>query len=452
MSVTLDDLQTRALLRAEMPLDTQRYESGELTNYINSSMSELYDILVTSQGIDYFLDAYYFSTAASIIKYPLPENFYKFAGLDLRAPNDKYYTLTRFSHSDRLRYQNATEFFVDGIPRYRYRVADGYVSVLPAPEASYDCVLHFVPQVTELVNSSDTVKNTIVEGWLEFIEIDVAIKLLEKDEDLERAMGLKQTKNALIQRIMATARRDIEVPEVEPDSGNTLFNLRIQARYKADMLGVSSSLISDRELTHYINRSREELHDLLIKAYDNNYFLDAYQFTTSTDRQDYNLPTDFYKLGGVDIEINGTTYSLQNYNFAERNYYDNSTVAQWNQPVMHYQLQRNSLRIAPVPAAGYGVTIWYSKQASALVNDTDKLEDTIINGWVEFITTDAAIKMLNKSLLSVRAESLQGVQLALQNLMGQKSALIQRIEVMAENRNWGQPQKMVDAGTLNGDW
>lgn len=442
-NTTLDDLQRRALLRADMPINTQRYEDGELTNYINQALNELQDILIASEGIDRFLDAYEFATVANQSRYDLPVSFYKSAGLDLAAPNGTTYTLMQFNHSDRMLYQNATDFFSDGVPRHRYRIVRGHLELLPAPEAAYNCTLYYIPQLTQLSSTSDTVDNVIIEGWLEYVEVDVAIRLLEKDEELERAALLKQTKGVLAERIQRSTGRDLEVPEVTPDGSDTLFNLRIQARYKANMLeqGTSrTSLVTDRELTHYINRSLEELYDLIIKTYDANYFLDGYEFTATSGRRDYNLPDDFYKLGGVDIDVSGETYSLQNFNFSERNYYESSTtLSRWDEPAMHYNLQGNSLRILPAPDGGNKITLWYTKLPPKLSADNDVITNTIIRGWTEYVTTDAAIKMLNKALVSVAANQVGQVQAALQNLRAAKQELRDRIEVMAENRNWGEP-------------
>lgn len=445
--ITLDDIKTRALLRAEVPLDSQRYEDGEVEYYINSSLGELYDILVVSEGIDRFLDAYQFNTSAGQHRYDLPVNFYKSAGLDIQISN-KYYTLLQYNHSDRLLYQNATDQVVNGVPRNRYRIVKGHLEILPAPESATSAILHYVPQLNKLVNSSDTVNNVIVESWLEYVVVDVAVKLLEKDEDIERAALLKQTKQAIAQRIQASTGRDLETPEVVPDATDTLFNLRIQARYKANMVKQGSTgndIVTDRELTHYINSSLSELFDILVKAYDNNYFLDAYQFTTESGRRDYNLPNDFYKLAGVDMVQSGETYTLSNYNFADRNYYEASNqTGIWDIPLMHYQLQGNSLRILPAPDGAYTVNIWYTPRLTQLNSDTDQVNNAVLSGWLEYVTTDAAIKMLNKAILVAGPQATSVIQTAIQNLTNNKVQLSKRIEIMAENRNWGQAAKMVN--------
>jgi len=63
-----------------------------------------------------------------------------------------------------------------------------------------------------------------------------------------------------------------------------------------------------------------------------------------------------------------------------------------------------------------------------------------ISGWLEYVVTDAAIKMLQKE------ESDTSV------LQFQKAALIKRIESAAENRDAGSPATIADVQWTNGTW
>ncbi len=51
----------------------------------------------------------------------------------------------------------------------------------------------------------------------------------------------------------------------------TLTELKAESRQRADM--ENSNLVSDTELTTYINKSIAELHDLLSEAYGSEYFV-----------------------------------------------------------------------------------------------------------------------------------------------------------------------------------
>jgi hypothetical protein len=451
MPITLDDLQIRARNRANMT-NSEFIDDSELTTIINDSLAELYDLLVQEYGLDNFLDGYEFNTASGKTRYDMPTNFYKFAGLDLQH-SSKYYGLTRFAHADRLLYENATSFIVDGLPRYRYRLRKMHLEILPAPESTHKCVLHFIPQITRLSATSDTVDDAIVESWMEYVEVDAAIKMLIKEEsDVQELMAIKA---GLINRIRSSAQgRDMDIPEVSADSGNTLFNLRIQARYKSNMLGkgttLSSDLVSDRELSYYINQELGELHDILTKAYDAHFFVDSYQFSTESGKRDYNLPTDFYKLGGVDISVSGETYTLENYNFQERSAFESSTIYSLaGAPYFRYHIQRNSIRLLPTPNAAYTVVLWYSKALNRLKNDEDVVDNVIITEWLDYVTTGAAIRSLNKVLIGAPAEQTASIQAAIQILMVNKAELAVRLEQITHDRDWGNPQKVTDLDVKN---
>jgi len=446
MAKTLDDIRIESRNRADMT-GSEFVSDDELNRYINDSLGELYDMLVQEYGVDNFLDGYEFNTVVGQSRYDLPTDFYKFAGLDLQN-SGTYYSLTRFAHSDRLLYRNASDFVVDGLPKHRYRLRKMHLDVLPAPEAIHSCVLHYIPQITELVNSSDVIDSAIVESWLEFVHVDAAIKMLIKEESDVQEMLM--TKQALTQRIRASAQgRDIDVPEVAPDAGETLFNLRIQARYKANMLGkgttLNSDLVSDRELTHYINNSLGELHDYLIKAYEGQYFVDSYQFATVSGQKDYNLPDDFYKLGGVDVLVGGQIFPLTNYNFQERNLYENDSITTYlGAPYFRYHIQSNSIRLLPLPDSVHTITLWYSKSHTSLTSDTDVISNVLVKEWMEFVIIDAARKMLQKVSIGAPQQQLQSIQGAIQALSVQKSEFLARFEQMISFRDWGKPETITD--------
>ena len=63
-----------------------------------------------------------------------------------------------------------------------------------------------------------------------------------------------------------------------------------------------------------------------------------------------------------------------------------------------------------------------------------------VSGWLEYVVTDAAIKMLQKE------ESDTGV------LQLQKAALIKRVEAAGENRDAGSPATIADVQWTNGTW
>lgn len=437
MSVTLDDIMVQSRERALMT-NSQFIEDAEQIRLINRSYEELWDILIGVQDKNRFLDGYEFSTVIDQKEYSMPDNFYQFNGIDMKV-SGVWHSLARFNHSDRNKYLNSTDTIVDGKPRTRYVVKNNRIDLLPVPTNICECNVHYIGQVTPLVNSSDKINADVIDAFVEYIIVDVAAKMKSKEQSDN--MDLLQEKQVIIERINLGGNYDIATPEASQDDDNTLFNLRIQARYKSDM--VNDQLVSDTELDHYINQSFGELQDQLVKAYDDHYFLDGYDFDTVSGQKDYSLPSDFYKLGGVDVIEGGEVYSLSKFNFQERSFYDSSyAVVNAGAPYFKYNLIGDEIRILPEPTAAHTMKLWYTKRLSSLSNDSDSMSSVIIQDWSEFLLLDVAIKMLSKKLIN-SAEP-QKVQAALGELTNQKFTQQARLLEIAQNRDWGQPCTITD--------
>lgn len=226
-----------------------------------------------------------------------------------------------------------------------------------------------------------------------------------------------------------------EFPSIVPtNSGDiSLGQLRIMAQQRADLQ--TSGFVSTSEWNSNINQSYFELYDLLITLYEDYFLQTPYTFTT-TGAQSYTLPTDFYKLLGVDCGLsNGSNAfaSLKKFDFLNRNAY---VYPQLNSTVLgifdlRYRLMGNSIYFIPTPASGQVIKLWYIPKLTQLLKDTDILSG--ISGWSEYVLVDAAIKAMQKEESDVSA------------LMMQKQALIKRIEDSAMNRDAGQPDTIADS-------
>lgn len=213
----------------------------------------------------------------------------------------------------------------------------------------------------------------------------------------------------------------------------TLLQLRTQARQRADM--EKSLLVSDTELTAYVNSSIAELHDLLISAYESDYSISSNSFNTTAGTDTYALPSDFYKLRGVDITVNSTVQNLQPFNFNERNVNQNQGWFIPGSAIPRYRTVGNNLVFSPKPDGAVPVKLWYIPVATKLVSDTDELSD--LNQFAEYVIIDAAIKMLIKEESDVTV------------LMASKAAMVQRINSMAANRDAGQGDSISDIYTVD---
>ncbi len=210
----------------------------------------------------------------------------------------------------------------------------------------------------------------------------------------------------------------------------TLADLRRQSRDRSDMK--DSTFVTDSELNEYINSSIAELHDILIQSYDGDYVISEFDFTTVKDVNSYNLPTDFYKLRGIDLNLNGSeVFEVPKFNFNERNRFDNFGV--WDflgEAHIRYRLVGSKVRFSPAPDRVANVKIWYIPVAAKLVLDADTFDD--INAYSEYVVVDAAIKMMQKEESDVTI------------LFAQKVELKKRIEDASKNRDAGHPDTITD--------
>lgn len=221
----------------------------------------------------------------------------------------------------------------------------------------------------------------------------------------------------------------------------TLAELRLAAQQRADMVG--SQFVSDAEWSSYINSSYFELYDLLVQKYGDDYFVASpYQVTTDGQSDRYALPSDFYKLLGVDLQNTGTPngwLTLRPFTFTERNRNSITDTTTWaGRTNLRYRLNGSNVWFTPMPQSGMLMRLWYVPRLTPLTSDTDVADG--VSGWLEYVVVDAAIKAMQKEESDVSV------------LLAQKGALIRRIESAAENRDAGSPARVADVQRLDWAW
>lgn len=221
----------------------------------------------------------------------------------------------------------------------------------------------------------------------------------------------------------------------------TLAELITDIRNRADM--ENSEFVSDAELTRLINKSIAELHDLLIQAYEGDYYVEEVEFTTSGQAESYPISTvvpagNFYKLRGLDAKLNGTDWrTIRPFNFNERNKnkYGGDFLGITN---VRYRLLGSNIRFTPIPDDNMDMKLWYIPTAQVLVNNTDSYDD--FNGYSEYVIVDVAIKILNKEESDVSV------------LMSEKKDLKRRLEEAANNRDAGAGDTVSDVYDENSNY
>jgi len=223
----------------------------------------------------------------------------------------------------------------------------------------------------------------------------------------------------------------------------TLSEIRTRCRERADM--ESSQFVTDDELNFYINQSISELHDILVQSYGEDYYVKNVSFNTVAQQEAYSLSTivtddDFYKVRAVDAKLNGNDwFTLRKFNFNERNKFQHFGV--WDTlgiSNVRYRIVGSELRFVPVPDRDITVRLWYIPRATTLTLDADTYDD--INGWIEYVVVDCAIKMLNKEESDVRV------------LLNEKELLKRRIETASSNRDASEPESIQDIYAENDDF
>lgn len=214
-------------------------------------------------------------------------------------------------------------------------------------------------------------------------------------------------------------------------SGNrTLLQLRDSSKDRADM--ANSRLVSDARWNEYINAAKDELYDLLVSAYGEDYYTASTTFNLVSGTSSYSLPSDFYKLRGVDFKVDTQNYApLKKFEFADRNRYSYGAYY-WRSRCLRYRYRiiGNSIHFTPTPNENTEIKLWYIPISTNLVDDTDELDG--FNGWHEFVIIRAAI-------LALRKEESDTSELKAD--LGEQ---MERIAKIRHNRNAGQPAKVTD--------
>lgn len=247
--INLGYLRYQARLRSDM-LMSQFVTDDECNIMINKSIAELYDILVCKFGEDYFLaPLQVFSTNGSQF-YPLPDgtNYkntngipdpngspalacYKVYGLDLNSYGANlsnatgWVSMSRFNISDRNKYNlflgAASNNVAGQYAQFQYREMGTNLEVLPINSGQY-LRLWYVPIAKQLLLDTDMLPFSY-SSWDEYVIVDVAAKMLAKQEFYQQAAELVGRKEALEVRIETTAaNRDVGQPNTATNSRSML--------------------------------------------------------------------------------------------------------------------------------------------------------------------------------------------------------------------------------------
>ena len=188
----------------------------------------------------------------------------------------------------------------------------------------------------------------------------------------------------------------------------TESDLRTRARRRADM--ENSTFVSDAEIQDYLNSSISELHDFMVKSFED-YFVSEQAYSVPIATGGANLPDDFYKALGVDYNSGGITSSLKAYSFSERNVYNTpyAVIDRLAEPM--YKVEGNKIKLIPNNSQSGSITLYYVPQATQFSSTVTEIEN-VIPGFEEYVVVATAIRMLMKEEADTKQLELEKGQLA----------------------------------------
>ncbi len=231
--ITLGYVRQQSKLRADK-LRSQFLTDDEWNFNINQSAYELYDLLVSKYGEDYFFAPPLLINLTGLDHYPFPDGsnyagapaLLKLNGVDVNisggapGPNAGWVPLARSNWSDRDRFTTfpGQAGALNNVNQLSYRPMGNNLYLFPS-NMNQTIRLWYVPIMVQLLLDTDMLAFSL-SGWSEYVIVDAAIRAYVKEESFDQANVLVGFKQKLIERIeYAAQNRDVGQP-------NTVSNVR----------------------------------------------------------------------------------------------------------------------------------------------------------------------------------------------------------------------------------
>jgi len=202
---------------------------------------------------------------------------------------------------------------------------------------------------------------------------------------------------------------------------------------------IDQSGAADSELIRYANIAYRDLYNTIIQT-DNQYFTINYNISIIGGTDEYSLPADFYKLDGVDLQIDATSkrfLTLRPFMFQERNKF-RSGLAFTNSPygqVFKYLLSGSKIRFLPIPSMSGTVQLWYTPAPTVITSLANTVE--VMVGGDEYLSLTIAMAMLAKEESDTST------------LNGKRLEVLQQLKNVLQSRDSGAPEYITDEASLN---
>ena len=179
---TLVNMRNRARQRADQ-VDSTFVPDAELNTYLNTYLAELHDLLVGAYGEDYFTTSATFTTVSGQEVYNIVtdisvSDMYKLRGVDIFVTPSHPIALRKFNFLNRNRGIGPSDRIYS--TDTRYRLIQGNIHLVPAPDSGRTAKLWYVPSFTKLSLDADTFDG--INGWEEYAVLKAARRMLVKEE------------------------------------------------------------------------------------------------------------------------------------------------------------------------------------------------------------------------------------------------------------------------------
>lgn len=202
--ITLGELKTQARQRADQE-NSEFVSDSELISYINASLAELHDLLIAAYNEDYVMEEYRFEADGAALSYALPADFYKLRGVDVRrGENANWATVKRFNFNRRNEQQNAYAWNLLGLPYMEYRLVGSNIRFNRTPDQQLQFRIFYYPRCPKLVADTDSYDD--INQFAEYVVVDAAIKMMQKEESDVRVLAAQKAQLAERIRAMAAGR------------------------------------------------------------------------------------------------------------------------------------------------------------------------------------------------------------------------------------------------------
>lgn len=204
-SRTLTEIADEAYRLADAEGMTARHPRADVVRWTNKGLAELYDLLVSARGLEWYRASTTIALVAGTTDYALPAAFYALLGARMLDGG----ALLPMS-------QGASAELRDGYlqggagPRL-YQLAGANITILPVP-SSGSLVLDYVPAFVDLADDGVATFDG-VNGWETYGSIFAARLMSIKDSDETKLAMLTGELSGMAQRVRGLARkRDVSAP------------------------------------------------------------------------------------------------------------------------------------------------------------------------------------------------------------------------------------------------